>query len=233
MHSVKGKKILITGATGGLGQALCQVLAPFGPHLILLGRSIEKLESLDDQLSDHPCNTTLVPIDLNDLEKLSSIGPLLNDRLGTVDAFVGAAATLGQLGPLTHQPSSDWHEVWTVNFHAHWYLLKSLEPLLRQAQDPRVVFITSGLVRSHIPYWGAYALSKAALEAMAFSYAAETKNLNFKVNLLDPGIMQTELFKKAMPGVDLATVPTPQKAALKLAELLTPTHQTTGELFKA
>lgn len=232
MDSLQGKKILITGATGGLGHALCQILAPFGPHLILMGRSIEKLEALDDQLIDQPCNTTLVPIDLNDLEKLASIGPLLQERLGSLDAFVGAAATLGQLGPLTHQPSSDWHEIWTVNFHAHWYLLKSIEPLLRQSPDPRIAFITSGLVRSHIPYWGAYALSKAALEAMAFSYAAETKNLNFKVNLLDPGVMQTELFKKAMPGADLSKIPTPQQAAQKLAFLLTPACQDTGELFK-
>lgn len=193
---------------------------------------MEKLEALDDELGSFGCETTLVPVDLKDLEKLSSLGPLLMNKIDHVDFLIGAAATLGQLGPLTHQPSSNWHEVWTVNFHSHWYLLKSIEPLLRQAPNPNIIFITSGLVAKHTPYWGAYELSKAALEAMAFMYAGENKNLNFKVNLFDPGIMDTHIFREAMPGADLSQVPSPESKAIKLLEHLRDLNLGTGEILR-
>lgn len=233
MLKLKDKIALITGATQGLGAAIARRFAKEGAHLILLGRTVEGLEAIDDEISDYGVKTTLVPVDLNDLSKLQSLGPSLIKQYPSVDIFVGNAAMLGQLSPLTHLHTKVWQEVLTVNLTANFYLLQSLEPLLRMSSTPRVIFVSTGVARSHLPYWGIYAISKAALESMALIYAAENENTSLKVNIVDPGVIRTHLFHQAMPGVNPEEVPLPDTVTDCFVYLASAECQLTGQLIKA
>jgi NAD(P)-dependent dehydrogenase (short-subunit alcohol dehydrogenase family) len=111
-----------------------------------------------------------------------------------------------------------------VNVTANWRLIRSLDPLLRQSDAGRVLFVTSGAARKHIPYWGAYALSKSALEILALTYAAECEKTNVRVNLINPGPMRTLMRQKAMPGEDPAYLIKPDDMAYKVVEMLSPSY---------
>jgi NAD(P)-dependent dehydrogenase (short-subunit alcohol dehydrogenase family) len=129
---------------------------------------------------------------------------------------------LGQLTPLAHLDPKTFQEVLEVNVTANWRLIRSLDPLLRQSDAGRVLFVTSGAARRHTPYWGGYAVSKAALESLALTYAAECETTAIKVNLINPGPMRTAMRKNAMPGEDPATLPAPEDIAYKVVEMLSP-----------
>lgn len=232
MPKLKNKIALITGATQGLGAAIAKKFAQEGAHLILLGRTVEGLEAIDDEISVYGVKTTLVPVELKDLSKLEALGPSLIKQYPSIDIFVGNAATLGQLSPLTHLSPPVWQEVLTVNLTANFYLLRSLEPLLRKSSAPRVIFVSTGVARSHLPYWGIYAISKAALESMALIYAAENKETSLKVNIVDPGVMRTRLFHQAMPGINLEDVPLPETVTDCFVYLASDECQETGQLVK-
>jgi len=109
-----------------------------------------------------------------------------------------------------------------VNVTANWRLIRSLDPLLRASDAGRVLFVTSGAARKHTAYWGAYSISKAALESLALTYAVECQTSNIKVNLINPGPMRTAMRKKAMPGEDPSTLPVPDDMAPKIVEMLSP-----------
>jgi NAD(P)-dependent dehydrogenase (short-subunit alcohol dehydrogenase family) len=111
-----------------------------------------------------------------------------------------------------------------VNVTANWRLIRSLDPLLRLSDAGRVLFVTSGAARKHTAFWGAYAVSKAALESLALTYAAECETTNIKVNLINPGPMRTAMRKKAMPGEDPDTLPVPGDMAPKIVEMLSPSY---------
>lgn len=228
------KTILITGATRGLGAALAHSFAQAGAeHLILIARTLSGLEALDDALAPHNVKTTLVQLDLNDQPQLLNLGPALSEKFSTIDVVIGNAGILGRLSPLTHYDVPMWHQVFTVNFHANWLLLKTLEPLYMKAPNPRLIFVTSGVAQKHLPYWGPYALSKSALESMVQLYANETSQSALRINIVDPGILRTDLFHEAMPGVDLNTVPHPSSIADVFLTLASDSYQQTGQIVQA
>ena len=137
--------------------------------------------------------------------------------------FWAMPGVLGQLTPLTHMDVKTFQEVLEVNVTANWRLIRSLDPLLRQSDAGRVLFVTSGAARKHIAYWGAYAMSKSALEILALTYAVECETTNIKVNLINPGPMRTLMRQKAMPGEDPAYLVKPEDLAYKVVEMLAPT----------
>ena len=136
--------------------------------------------------------------------------------------MLGNAGVLGTLTPLAQITPKGFAEVMEVNVTANWRLIRSMDPLLRQSDAGRVLFVSSGAAKKHTPYWGAYAVSKAALEMLALTYAAECRETNLKVNLLNPGPMRTAMRAKAMPGEDPATLPTPDEIAPQIVEMLSP-----------
>jgi NAD(P)-dependent dehydrogenase (short-subunit alcohol dehydrogenase family) len=135
------------------------------------------------------------------------------------------------LTPLAHVDPKLWDEVMAVNVTANWRLIRSLDLLLRQAENGRALFVTSGVARRFPAYWGPYAVSKAALEAMVRTYAAETVTTKLRVNLLSPGAVRTRMRAEAMPGEDPATLPPPEAIANALLPLLDPAMTTTGAIF--
>lgn len=207
MKQLAGRSALITGATRGIGAAIAKRYAQEGADLILVGRSHEDLEKMDDDLAIHGVSVTLVPLDLRKFAGIDEMADEISARFGKLDILVGNAAILGLLMPLTHIPHKVWHEVWETNLFANWHLLKAFEPLLKRSEAGRALFVTTSVTQGIHPFWGAYTLSKKALEEMIRLYAAENTHPSLKVNLIDPGEVRTAMQAQAMPGVDPLTIP--------------------------
>jgi len=221
---------LVTGASRGIGRAAAVALAAAGAHVIAVARTVGGLEEADDEIRKAGGQATLVPLDLKDFEALDRLGASIFERWGRLDAFFGNAGVLGALTPLTHLDPKLFQELLDINVTANWRLIRSLDPLLRRSEAGRALFVSSGAARKHRPYWGGYAMSKAALESLALTYAAECDGTNIKVNLLNPGPTRTAMRAKAMPGEDAATLPPPEALAPLVVEMLSPSYQKNGEL---
>jgi len=217
-----GRIALVTGASRGIGRAAAIALGSAGAHVICAARTVGGLEETDDEIRKAGGTATLVPLNLRDFDAIDRLGASIFDRWGRLDAFLGNAGVLGQLTPLAHLEPKTFQEVIEVNLIANWRLIRSLDPLLRQSDAARVLFVTSGAARKHTPYWGAYAVSKSALENLALTYAVECEPTNIKVNLINPGPMRTLMRRKAMPGEDPAYLVNPEDMAYKVVEMLSP-----------
>jgi NAD(P)-dependent dehydrogenase (short-subunit alcohol dehydrogenase family) len=225
-----GRVALITGASRGLGAAAAKVFAREGAHAVLLARTVGGLEEVDDAIRAMGGGATLVPADLADGMAIDRLAAPLLERFGRLDILVGNAATLGRLTPLPHFPPDLWQEVFAINVHANWRLLRALDPLLRASPAGRAIFVTSGITRALAAYWGAYAASKAALEAMIAVYAKEVAKSPLRVNLADPGPMRTRMRALAFPGEDPMQLPPPETIAEKLVPLAEASCTRHGEL---
>lgn len=218
---LNNKTALITGATNGLGLAIALEMAANGAHIIALGRTVGALEELDDAISKTGSTATLVPIDLLQPEQLDLIGPSLYPRFESLDYFIGNAAYLGALSPVSHFKTEEWSKIIGTNLTANWHLIRSLDPLLRRAKNSTALFITDDERVDDTPaYCGPYAASKAALEALAKSYAKEVNETSLKVQIFNPGPMATNLRRKAFPGEDQSQLSTPKEVAGYIVDML-------------
>lgn len=229
-----GRIALITGASRGIGRAVALALARAGAHVIALARTQGGLEELDDLIRAESGEATLVPCDLKDFAGLDRLGATIYQRWKKLDIFIANGGVLGPLTPLAHVDPAQWDEVLAVNVTANWRLIRSLDQPLRASDAGRVVLVTSGAGhRAQMqPYWGPYAVSKAALDALGQTYAAETEAIsNVKVMLVNPGPMRTRMRAAAMPGEDPSTLKTPEELAPKIVTLVSPEWTQTGKLY--
>jgi NAD(P)-dependent dehydrogenase (short-subunit alcohol dehydrogenase family) len=226
-----GRIALVTGASRGIGYATALALAKAGAHVVAVARTVGGLEELDDAIRGMGGSATLVPLDLKDYSGIDRLGLALHERFGRLDALVGNAGILGPLSPLGHVEAAAWDEVMAVNVTANWRLIRAMDPLLQRSDAGRVVFISSGAAALALAYWGPYAASKAALEVLSRTYAAETATTNVRVNVLTPGPIRTRMRAQAMPGEDPMTLETPDKVAEKIVDLCLPSLQESGKLY--
>jgi NAD(P)-dependent dehydrogenase (short-subunit alcohol dehydrogenase family) len=225
---------LVTGASRGIGRAVALDLARAGAHVIAMARTQGGLEELDDAIRAEGAEATLVPCDIKDFDAIDRLGAAIHDRWGKLDILVGNAGVLGPITPLAHVDPKQWDDTLAVNVTANYRLIRSLDPLLRASDAGRVVFISSGAAhRAEMrPYWGAYAISKGALDIMMRTYAAETATTSkVKVMGVNPGPLRTRMRAKAMPGEDPQTLKTPEELSPKLVELCLPTWNETGAIY--
>ena len=230
---LKDRIALITGASRGIGRAVALSFAQEGAHVLLLARSRKPLEELDDQIRTGGGKATLIPLDLADGRAIDAIGPSLFERFGRLDVLVGNAAILGRLSPLPHIPAEHWDRSLAINVTANWRLIRTLDPLLRRSESGRVIFVTSGVARSARAYWAPYSVSKAALEALAKTYANETSDSPIKVNLVDPGATATRMRAEAYPGEDQTTLRTPEEVTERFVALAMADWTETGQIVEA
>jgi NAD(P)-dependent dehydrogenase (short-subunit alcohol dehydrogenase family) len=222
---------LVTGASRGIGYATALALARAGARIVAVARTVGGLEELDDAIRAAGGAATLVPLDLKDYAGIDRLALALHERFGRLDVLVGNAGILGPLSPLGHVEPAAWEEVMAVNVTANWRLIRALDPLLRRSEAGRAVFVWSAIAAQATAYWGPYAASKAALEVLARTYAAETATTNVRVNLLDPGPIRTRLRAQAFPGEDPMSLQTPDKVADKIVELCLPGLQESGKVY--
>lgn len=226
---LKDRIALVTGASRGLGAAAALAFAREGAHVIAVARTVGGLEALDDRIKQAGGNATLVPLDVTDGPGIDRLGGALYERFGRLDVLMGNAALLGTLSPISHIDPAIFEKVMAVNVTANWRLIRSLDPLLRQSDAGRAIFVTSGISRRVVPYWSAYAASKAALDMMVATYAAESAHTSVRVNLYNPGPMRTGMRKEAFPGEKPESVPLPEAHAEALIQLALPACQMNGE----
>ena len=228
--SMEGRIALVTGASRGIGRAAAKALAEAGAHVILVARTVGGLEEVDDEIQKAGGRATLVPLDLKDFPALDRLGATIFERWGRLDAFLGNAGVLGTLSPLNHLDTKVFQELLDINVTANWRLIRSLDPLLRRSDAGRVLMVSSGVARKNVPFWGGYGMSKAALEYLALTYAAECAGTGIRVNILNPGPLRTAMRARAMPGEDPETLAPPEAVAPLIVELLSPGCERTGEL---
>lgn len=225
---MNGRIVLVTGASRGIGRAAAVALARDGAHLILVARDTGGLESCDDAVRAVGGTATLVPLDLKDGAGIDRLGALIFERWGKLDGFLGNAGVLGALTPITHLEPAVFEDLLAVNVTANWRLLRALDPVLKRAEAGRVVLVSSSVARQARPFWGGYAMSKAALESVALTYAAECAGTGVRVNILNPGATATAMRAAAMPGEDPSTLPSPDDVAVLAAQMLSPEWDETG-----
>jgi NAD(P)-dependent dehydrogenase (short-subunit alcohol dehydrogenase family) len=228
-----GRLALITGASRGLGRAIALKFAQEGADLILVARTVGALEELDDQVRGLGRQATLVPLDVTDFDALDRMGQALYERFGRLDVLVGNAAMLGILSPLAHVDAKIWKSTLDLNLTANWRLLRAMDPLLQASDAGRAIFVTSGITKRSAPFWGPYAVSKAALEAMVRLYAAEIAHTKVRANLVNPGPIRTGMRVEAFPGEDPESVPAPEQLAEAFVPLAEASCQLNGEWIAA
>jgi NAD(P)-dependent dehydrogenase (short-subunit alcohol dehydrogenase family) len=230
-QALAGSIALVTGASRGIGRATALALAHAGAHIVAVARTIGALEEIDDDARAAGSSATLVPLDMRDFAGIYRLAAALNERYQRLDVLIGNAGVVGQRSPLDHIEPQNWDEVMAVNVTANWHLIRAMDAVLKRSAAGRAVFITSGAATHARAYSGAYSVSKAALDALARVYAAETESTAVRVNLFNPGPTRTRMRAQVMPGEDPMTLPTPETVAEKIMPLCLPTCAETGKLY--
>jgi len=222
---------LVTGASRGIGYATSVALAKAGAHVVAVARTQGGLEELDDEIRKDGGSATLVPLSLTDYDGIARLGLALHERHGKLDILVGNAGTAGPSSPLGHIELKPWNDVFAINVTANFQLIRCIDPLLRQSDAGRAVFVTSGVAHKANAYLGPYAASKAALDALVRSWANETANTALRVNLFSPGPIRTRMRAQVFPGEDPMTLDTPDMAAEFIVPMCSPEWTETGKLY--
>lgn len=229
-----GRIALVTGASRGIGAAVARRYAALGAELAIAARTVGALEEVDDDIRRlSGKSATLIPLDLSDAGKIDALGAALHEKFGRLDVLVGNAATLGELTPLAHAAPAMWEETLRVNLTANWRLLRVLDPLLRASPAGRAIFVSSGAARTAVAYWGAYAVSKAGLEMLTKTYAAENAKTSVRANLIDPGVVATRMRAQAFPGENPRHLAQPDAITELFVQLASPQFEESGKLFFA
>jgi len=226
-----GRIALVTGASRGIGAATALALGKAGAHVVAVARTVGGLEELDDAIRAGGGATTLVPLDVTDFDGVARLAAALCERYDRLDILIGNAGIAGPSSPLDHVRPQDWEQVMTVNVTANWWLIRAMDALLRRSDAARAVFVSSGAAHHLRAYRGLYSVSKAALEALARTYAAETSSTTVRVNLVNPGPTRTRMRAQVMPGEDPSTLPPPQQVAEAIVALCLPSFTETGRLY--
>jgi len=219
---------LVTGASRGIGRATALALARAGAHVVAVARTVGALEELDDAVRAAGSTATLVPLDLKDYDGIDRLAAALNERYGRLDILIGNAGILGPLSPIDHVPPADWDNVMAVNVTANYRLLRACVGLLKASDAGRAVFMTSGVAHQARAYWGPYAVSKAAVDVLVRTVAAETVNTPVRINAFSPGLVGTRMLATAFPGLDLETVASPDSIGDAIVPLCLPSVTETG-----
>lgn len=209
---LQGRIIVVTGAGDGLGKCAAQTFAQYGATVVLLGRTLAKLEAVYDAIeaAGHP-QPAIFPINFegaaeHDFQQLKDA---LTEEFGHIDGLLHNAGELGQMTPISNYSLSDWQKLMQVNVTAPFLLTRALLPLLQQAQDGRIIFTGSSVGVKGRAYWGGYAVSKAAADNLMEVLADELEQSSIRVNSINPGATRTRMRSAAYPAEAPETVPMP------------------------
>jgi NAD(P)-dependent dehydrogenase (short-subunit alcohol dehydrogenase family) len=229
--NLEGKIALVTGASRGIGYFTALELAKAGAHVIACARTVGGLEELDDAIKAIGGSATLVPFDLADMEAIDRLGGSIFERWGKLDILVANAGVLGVISPIGHIEAKVFEKVMNINVNATWRLIRSVDPLLTRSDAGRAVILSSGAAHKCRPFWSAYSASKAAVEALARTWAGETQSTPLRITSVDPGATRTAMRAQAVPGEDPMSLPHPSEVAKAILPLLGPGVTETGKLF--
>ena len=228
---LSGQIALVTGASRGIGYEIARQMAAAGAHVIAVARTVGGLEELDDKIKSDGGNATLVPLDLTDMEGIDRLGGVIAERWGKLDILVANAGILGSLTPVGQIKAKDFDRVIATNITGTWRLIRSVDPLLHQAEQGRALVISSSVAHKVKPYWGSYAASKSAIDMLVRVWAAENAKSNLRINLVNPGPTRTRMRAQAMPGEDPDSLPQPAETAAKIVALADLSVKESGAIY--
>ena len=231
---LSGRVAVVTGASRGIGRAVAKRFAAEGAEVVCVARTQGALEELDDEIADAGGKAVLCPLDLRQFDAIDQVAAALFQRFGKVDILAGIAGDIGGgLGPVGHQKPKHFQEAFDVNVTANFRLIRAFDPLLRASDAGRALFVTSGVAHAGLAYWGCYAATKAALESLVRSWAAEIGAITqVRANLIDPGIVATRMRAIAFPGEDQDNIPQPGDVTDPFVDLAAPDCLLNGEIVR-
>ena len=211
--ALAGRVILVTGAGSGIGRDAALSAAAHGAQVILAGRTVARLEAVYDQIvaAGHP-EPMLYPVDLEGAtnDDYQQLAALIEQHFGKLDGLLLNAAILGTRTPFSHHRSDVWERVMKVNVSAQFMLAQALLPVLELAEAGSIIFTTSTVGHVAKPFWGAYGVSKFALEGLAASWAQELAEVSrVRINTINPGATRTDMRAQAYPAEDPTELATP------------------------
>ncbi|QFY59610.1 SDR family NAD(P)-dependent oxidoreductase [Rhizobium grahamii] len=229
--NLEGKIALVTGASRGIGYFTALELAKAGAHVIACARTVGGLEDLDDAIKAVGGSSTLVPFDLADMDAIDALGASIFERWAKLDILVANAGVLGVISPIGHIEAKTFEKVMNINVTATWRLIRSVDPLLSRSDAGRAVILSSAAAHKCRPFWGPYSASKAAVEALARTWAGESQSTPLRITSVDPGATRTAMRAQAVPGENPETLPHPSEVAKAILPLVGPDVTETGKLF--
>ena len=225
--TLDGQLALVTGASRGIGAAVAEALGREGAHVILTARTAAGLEAVEERIHEAGGTATIAPLDLTDGESIAKLAMAVAERWQALDILILNAAMLGTLGPVATIDGKEFNKLMTLNLLSQQAMIAAFDPLLRKSERGRLIAMTSSVSRRPRAYWGAYAASKAALDALVESYADETEKLApLKVAIVNPGPTATQMRARAFPGEDPATLKPPSGVADAVLDLLSQDFET-------
>lgn len=228
----EGKLALVTGASRGIGAATAEALAAKGAHVILVARTAQSLEQVEDRIHEAGGTATIAPMDISDRDNIAKLAEAIGGRWGSLDMLILNAAMLGSLSPVEHLDAKELERVFKTNVLANQALIAAFDPMLRRAERADVIGVTSSVGSEPRAFWGGYGASKAAFENLLLSYADETAHAGrVRVQIVDPGATRTRMRQLAFPGEEPDTLKAPDVVARAIVECLG-SGAATGERFR-
>lgn len=228
-EELAGQVALVTGASRGIGEAIAEALAARGAHVVLTARTAGGLEELEDRIHAAGGSATIAPLDLSDGDSIARLASAMAERWKKLDMMILNAAMLGTLTPVAAIDGKEFNKLLTLNLIAQQALIANFDPLLRRAASGRLLALSSGVARNPRAYWGAYAASKAAFEALVTCYGAEMRNIStVRTAILDPGGTRTQMRARAYPGEDPTSIKEPAAVADFVAQLMVDGFESTA-----
>lgn len=228
---LEGKLALVTGASRGIGAATAEALAQKGAHVILVARSAEAMETVEDRIHEAGGSATLAPLDMLADGAIGKLAQAVGSRWDALDVLVLNAAVLGSLTPVEHIDGKEFAKTISLNLLANQAMIAAFDPMLRKSEKADVVGVTSSVGASPRAFWGAYGASKAAFDTLLGSYAAENENAGkIRVQIMDPGATRTKMRKDAFPGEDAEQLKGPEVVADAIVDAVLGDGPTGGRL---
>ncbi|KAA0013463.1 YciK family oxidoreductase [Billgrantia pellis] len=235
---LRDRVILVTGAGDGIGRAAALAFAAHGATVILLGRTIDKLERVYDEIeATGGPQPAIFPLNFEGatLKDYHDMTETLDKEFGRLDGILHNAGMLGRITPFEQYNPELWSQVMQVNINGPIWMTQALLPLLKASDDASLIFTSSSVGRRGRAYWGAYAVSKFATEGFMEVLAEELEHLGtIRVNTLNPGATRTKMRATAYPGEDADTLRTPEEIMPTYLWLMGPDSRGhNGERFDA
>jgi len=236
-HYLEKKTILVTGAGDGIGKQAALHYAKYGATVILLGKTVAKLESVYDQIIKNGGNEpAIVPLDLKGAtaKHYRDMASTIGDQFGCLDGLLHNASVLGHLGPFAQISEQDWQNIMQVNVTSQFLMTQALLTILKKSSHSSVIFTTSSVGLNGRAYWGPYAISKFATQGMMQILADEYENSHMRFNCINPGATKTAMRAKAFPAENADNLKTPDQIMplyLYLMDYQTSTEN--GKTFEA
>jgi NAD(P)-dependent dehydrogenase (short-subunit alcohol dehydrogenase family) len=231
MHQDK-KVSLVTGAGEGIGAAIAIELAQTGLHVIITDKNLTSLTNTENTIISNGGTCTVVELNMKDFLGIDRLGFEIFKRWRKLDILVANAAILGTLSPLHHQSNEEFSDVLNINLISNHRLIRSVDSLLKQGMSSKAIFLTSSVSFNPKPFWGAYSISKAALNHMTKLWAQENTHNNLSICTIEPGETNTRLRKHANPGENIENLQDPVTVAKSIVKFICANKVYKGETIK-